>query len=54
MENSVEYADAQVLVALLADEDKEVRHYAAHGLDLLKWTPADDRERELLEAAKQW
>ncbi|HWE95564.1 MAG TPA: HEAT repeat domain-containing protein [Tepidisphaeraceae bacterium] len=40
------------LVTLLGDGDAEVRRYAAHGLELLKWKPATDAEQALLQAAR--
>src|SRR5262249_18526076 len=40
------------LVLLLSDPDAGVRRSAAHALSLLKWTPGDDRERDLLRAAR--
>jgi HEAT repeat protein len=40
------------LVPLLSDPDAEVRRHAANALGWLKWTPSDDRERALLQAAR--
>ena len=47
----VTHKPVEPLVDLLADEDPDVRRYAAHGLDLLKWQPANDAERERLAKA---
>ncbi|MDB5333497.1 MAG: lyase domain protein repeat-containing protein [Phycisphaerales bacterium] len=40
------------LVTLLGDGDAEVRRYAAHGLELLKWEPGTAAEQALLAAAR--
>jgi HEAT repeat protein len=41
------------LVLLLADPDARVRRSAAHALELLGWTPANDQELALLQAARE-
>jgi HEAT repeat protein len=48
----IPHKPTEPLVLLLSDPDVEVRRHAAHALELLKWTPGDDRERALLQAAR--
>jgi hypothetical protein len=48
----IPHKPTEPLVLLLSDPDAEVRRSAAHALELLKWTPGDDRELALLQAAK--
>jgi hypothetical protein len=49
----IPHKPTEPLVLLLSDRDAEVRRSAAHGLELLHWTPGDDRERALLQAATE-
>ncbi|MDB5357793.1 MAG: lyase domain protein repeat-containing protein [Phycisphaerales bacterium] len=45
----VTHKPVEPLITLLTDSDAEVRRFAAHGLDLLKWQPESAELKTLLE-----
>jgi HEAT repeat protein len=47
------HVPVEPLMVLLSDPDSRVRRCAVEALELLEWTPSDDRERALLEAARR-
>ncbi|HEY2588844.1 MAG TPA: HEAT repeat domain-containing protein [Tepidisphaeraceae bacterium] len=49
----VAHTPVEPLIALLDDADPKVRRSAVHALDLLRWEPADDAQRERLAKAKE-
>jgi hypothetical protein len=48
----IPHKPSEPLLLLLSDPDPQVRRYAASALDSLKWTPSDDRELALMQAAR--
>jgi HEAT repeat protein len=49
----ITHKPVQPLIALLDDSDSKVRRAAVHALELLRWEPADDAQRERFSRAQK-